>query len=209
MKRYLLGFISKFVCHQLQVEEVVLICQTIVMISVNVYWLVGVSWKEKNIQDVRLDWNIVGIAFANFLLNLKHAMKKCIWSGFTHDFTEVTRPIANLRYQHKKVCTIVKILWLVHTPTLWNCRNKLFYLQSQTFDSYLQKIFFEICIHIILIVFLWKPGIGSFYFACHKSGGWLRKSICYFKCIKKMSKCEKKLCRAIESDLRLLHSIFS
>ena len=67
--------------------------------------------KGKNIfQDVRLDWNIVGIAFAYFLWNLEHVMKKCLWSAFTHDLTEVTRPIANLCYQREKVCTIVKIL---------------------------------------------------------------------------------------------------
>jgi len=36
MKRYILGLIYKFVCHILQVEEIVLICQTIVMVSANV-----------------------------------------------------------------------------------------------------------------------------------------------------------------------------
>jgi len=36
MKRYILGLISKFVCHILQVEEIVLICETIVMVSANV-----------------------------------------------------------------------------------------------------------------------------------------------------------------------------
>jgi len=36
MKRYILGLIAKFVCHILQVEEIVLICETIVMGSANV-----------------------------------------------------------------------------------------------------------------------------------------------------------------------------
>jgi len=36
MKRYILGLIFKFVCDILQVEEIVLICQTIVMFSANV-----------------------------------------------------------------------------------------------------------------------------------------------------------------------------
>jgi len=37
MKRYILGLISKFVCHiLLQVKEIVLICQMIVMVSANV-----------------------------------------------------------------------------------------------------------------------------------------------------------------------------
>jgi len=30
--------------------------------------------------------------------------------------------------------------------------------------------------HIITIVCVLKRGIGSLYFACHKTGGWLRKS---------------------------------
>jgi len=93
----------------------------------------GGHLPKKNFQDVRLEWNIIGIAFASFLWNLKHIMKKCLWSAPTHELTEVTRPKANLRYQHEKVWTIVKILQLVHTPTLRHCRNKLFYLQSQTF----------------------------------------------------------------------------
>jgi len=32
MKRYILGLNSKFVCHILQVEEIILICQTVVMV---------------------------------------------------------------------------------------------------------------------------------------------------------------------------------
>jgi len=36
VKRYILGLLSKFVCHILQVKEIVLICQTIVMVSANV-----------------------------------------------------------------------------------------------------------------------------------------------------------------------------
>jgi len=35
MKRDILGLISKFVCDLLQVKEIVLICQTIVMVSAN------------------------------------------------------------------------------------------------------------------------------------------------------------------------------
>jgi len=78
-------------------------------------------------------------------------MERCIWSAFKYDLTEVTRLIANLRYRHEKFCEIVKILWPVHTLALWHSRNKVFYLQSQTFDSCLQ--IFNICIHIITIVF--------------------------------------------------------
>jgi len=36
MKRYIIGLIFKFVCHVLQVEEIVVIWQTIVMVSANV-----------------------------------------------------------------------------------------------------------------------------------------------------------------------------
>jgi len=36
MKRYILGLIFKFVCHILQVEAIVLVCQTIVLFSANV-----------------------------------------------------------------------------------------------------------------------------------------------------------------------------
>ena len=106
---------------------------------------------KKKFQDVRLDWNIVGIAFAYFLWNLKHVMKKCLWSACTYDLTEVTRRTTNLRYQHGKVRTIVKILHLMHTPTLWHCRNKLLHLQSQTIDNCLRIC--NICVHIITIVF--------------------------------------------------------
>ena len=35
MKRCILGMISKFVCHVLQVEDLVLICQMTVMVSAN------------------------------------------------------------------------------------------------------------------------------------------------------------------------------
>ena len=140
---------------------------------------------------MRLEWNVVEIAFAYFLWKLKHVMKRCLWSAFTHDLTEVTRPTANLRYQHEKVCTIVKILCLVHTLTLWHCCNKLFYLQSQTFHSYLQKKLFFYLYSYHTYCFSLKTWYRQFLFACHKSGGWLRKSICYLKCIKKMSKCEK------------------
>jgi len=35
MKRYILGIISKFVCHVLQVEDIVLIYQITVMVSAN------------------------------------------------------------------------------------------------------------------------------------------------------------------------------
>jgi len=35
MKRYILGIISKFVCHVLQVEDIVLICKMTVMVSAN------------------------------------------------------------------------------------------------------------------------------------------------------------------------------
>jgi len=36
MKRYIIGLIFRFVCHILQVEELVVICQTIAMVSANV-----------------------------------------------------------------------------------------------------------------------------------------------------------------------------
>jgi len=40
--------------------------------------------KKKKIQNVRLEWNVVEIAFAYFLWKLKHVMKRCLWSAFTH-----------------------------------------------------------------------------------------------------------------------------
>ena len=36
MKRYIIGLIFKFLYHMLQVEEIVVICQTIAMVSANV-----------------------------------------------------------------------------------------------------------------------------------------------------------------------------
>jgi len=43
------------VYHILQVEEVVLVCQTIVMVSANVYWLVEVICKRNLLK--KRDWS--------------------------------------------------------------------------------------------------------------------------------------------------------
>jgi len=98
----------------------------------------GVYLQKNFIEETRLVWNDDGTAFFYFLWIFKHVRNRCIWSAFTYALTEVTRLIADLRWQPEKIFTIVKILLLVRTLALWHSFNKVFFLQSLTFDNYLQ-----------------------------------------------------------------------
>jgi len=105
--------------------------------------------QKKFIEETRLAWNDVGIAFVCFLWIFKYVMNRCIWSAFTCALTEVTRLIAYLRLQHEKICTILKSL-LVRTLVQWHSFNEVFLLQSFTFDGYLLMCY--IFMHNITII---------------------------------------------------------
>ena len=114
----------------------------------------GFMQEKSFFEEMRLEGNDVGIAFVYFSWHFKPVIRRFFRSVFTYDLAEMTRRIANLCQQHEKICTIVKILQLVRTLALWHSFNKVFYVQSLRFDSYLQ-----ICciyMHIMTIVCFWN-----------------------------------------------------
>ena len=111
MKRYVIGLIFKLVCRILYVEEIVMICQTIAMVLCRCGIVSEGYMQEKRFfEEMRLEGNDVGIVFVYFSWNFKHVIRRFLRSMFTYDLAEMTRQIANLLWQHRKICAIIKIL---------------------------------------------------------------------------------------------------